>query len=86
VTTTTIITRAEAMAQGRKRYFSGRPCQAGHLAERYCSTHSCVACAALAAAAWRRRQQRDNPVYRARRVQRQRERRERARNRAAVAA
>jgi hypothetical protein len=82
VTTTTIITRADALAQGRKRYFSGRPCLAGHVAERYCSTHSCVVCAHDAAAAWRRRQQRDNAAYRARRIAQQRARRARARARA----
>ena len=38
-----IITRKEAMAQGLKRYFTGKPCSKGHIAERY--VHSiCVEC------------------------------------------
>lgn len=39
-----IITRAEAKAQGLKRYFTGKPCKHGHVAERYLSTGQCVEC------------------------------------------
>ena len=28
----------------RPRYFTGRPCKRGHIAERYVSTGACVAC------------------------------------------
>lgn len=40
-----IITRAQAKAQGLKRYYTGKTCRAGHIAERYVATASCVACA-----------------------------------------
>lgn len=38
-----IISRKEAAARGLKRYFSGKPCPHGHLAERFVS-HGCVEC------------------------------------------
>ncbi len=41
---TALITRAEAHAQGLKRYFTGQPCAAGHIAERYVSSYMCSAC------------------------------------------
>ena len=40
-----ITTHAEAKAGGLKRYFTGRTCRAGHIAERYVSTRNCVECA-----------------------------------------
>lgn len=40
-----IITRAQAKAQGLKRYHTGKTCRAGHMAERYVATASCVDCA-----------------------------------------
>ncbi len=39
-----LITRAEAKAQGRARYFTGKPCKRGHVAERYVSIATCVEC------------------------------------------
>jgi hypothetical protein len=39
-----IITRAEAKAQGLSRYFTGKPCLRGHVAERYTGTKQCVEC------------------------------------------
>jgi len=39
-----IITRAEARAQGSKRYFTGKACKRGHVAERYVSNLECVVC------------------------------------------
>lgn len=39
-----IVTRAEAKAAGAKRYFTGKPCSRGHVAERFVSIHSCVTC------------------------------------------
>lgn len=38
------LTRADAIAFGRSRYFTGKPCWRGHVAERYTSG-SCVECA-----------------------------------------
>jgi len=40
-----IITYAAAKAQGLKRYCTGKTCRAGHMAERYVSTRTCVECA-----------------------------------------
>lgn len=39
-----VITREEAAEQGLTRYFTGEPCIAEHLAQRYVSTHGCVEC------------------------------------------
>jgi 5-methylcytosine-specific restriction endonuclease McrA len=39
-----IITKAEAKAAGLKRYFTGRPCKNGHIAERYLGGGGCVEC------------------------------------------
>lgn len=39
-----IITQAEALAAGLKRYFTGRPCLRGHNAERYTAGAKCCAC------------------------------------------
>ena len=47
-----IITRKEAIAQGLKRYFTGKPCKNGHIAERYCSTKSCLTCDQAHSKAW----------------------------------
>jgi hypothetical protein len=38
------ITYADAKARGLKRYFTGKTCRAGHVAERYVSTRTCVEC------------------------------------------
>jgi hypothetical protein len=42
------ISRADAAAKGLNRYFTGVPCIAGHLAERYVVNTRCEQCAALA--------------------------------------
>lgn len=39
-----IITRAKAKAAGLTRYFTGKACKNGHVAERYVSTGSCKDC------------------------------------------
>ncbi|WNL50886.1 endonuclease VII [Xanthomonas phage Murka] len=49
---TGVISRAEAKAQGLKRYFTGKPCPNGHLLERHVSSGGCVECARAYAAAW----------------------------------
>ncbi len=40
-----VISRKEAKARGLKRFFTGRPCQAGHLSERLVSSKNCIVCA-----------------------------------------
>ena len=40
-----ILPRAQAKPEGRVKYFTGKPCQkAGHIAERYTGSGSCVEC------------------------------------------
>lgn len=39
-----IITRAEARAQGKARYFTGKPCRYGHLDERFTRDSKCLTC------------------------------------------
>ena len=39
-----IISRAKAKAAGLKRYFTGKPCKRGHLAQRYVSVGECLEC------------------------------------------
>jgi hypothetical protein len=39
-----IISRHDAEKQGLKRYFTGQPCNAGHIADRYVNNHTCVDC------------------------------------------
>lgn len=39
-----IIGRVEAKAQGLKRYFTGKECKRGHIAERYVSNCACADC------------------------------------------
>ena len=39
-----IISRKEAKAQGLKRYFTGKPCKYGHVAERTVSSRECLKC------------------------------------------
>lgn len=45
--------RAAAMAAGLTRYFTGKPCPSGHVAERAAKTGGCVECLASATSAWR---------------------------------
>jgi hypothetical protein len=39
-----IISRAEAKAKGLNRYFTGKPCKHGHVAERVVFNGACVEC------------------------------------------
>lgn len=41
-----IISRAEAKTLGLKRYFTGKPCRSGHVAERLVSSNHCLECKA----------------------------------------
>lgn len=40
----TLQSRNEALKAGNKRYFTGKSCKHGHVAERFVCTHNCVAC------------------------------------------
>lgn len=40
----TVISRIDALNEGRTRYYTGAPCRHGHDAERYVSTANCVEC------------------------------------------
>jgi hypothetical protein len=42
-----LVTRAEAKAQGKKRYFTGKPCRHGHISERRVVGSACVECVNL---------------------------------------
>ena len=46
-----------ARASSATTYFTGRPCVAGHIAERYVSTRACVVCADLKAKRWQKENQ-----------------------------
>jgi 5-methylcytosine-specific restriction endonuclease McrA len=48
-----IISRADAKAQGLARYFTGKPCPSGHVAERTVTNKNCVVCAYHSAKKWR---------------------------------
>jgi 5-methylcytosine-specific restriction endonuclease McrA len=39
-----IISQSSARAKGLKRYFTGKPCRRGHIAERYTNGGACAAC------------------------------------------
>ena len=43
-----IITRKDAVARGLIRYFTGKPCKHGHVAERRTDTGNCTKCQWLA--------------------------------------
>lgn len=49
-----IITRMEARAKGAVRYFTGKPCCRGHVAERYVSTLQCAECIGRYANEWKK--------------------------------
>jgi hypothetical protein len=49
-----ILTKREARSRGRKRYFTGKPCKRGHLAERLVSSGICLECGNAATSAWRK--------------------------------
>lgn len=54
-----IVKRKQAIIGGSSRYFTGKPCGRGHLAERYTSNGGCVVCVDAAKAKdreWAKRQ------------------------------
>ena len=48
-----ILSREEARVQGHKQYFTGKPCNKGHVSKRYVSTYQCVEFLKLSTAQWR---------------------------------
>lgn len=44
-----IVLRKEAVKRGLTRYFTGKPCPKGHVAERYTTKSNCVVCTRLVA-------------------------------------
>lgn len=48
-----LISRAEAIKNGEKVYFTGKPCKHGHVAQRFVCDHSCRECGRLYLAAMR---------------------------------
>lgn len=51
----TVITRVEAKRRGMSRYFTGKPCKRGHVAERNVSSWGCVECATIQSRDWTQR-------------------------------
>jgi len=49
-----IVSRKDARALGLKRYFTGKPCKRGHVAERRVSIKGCVLCQLELGDKWRR--------------------------------
>jgi len=47
-----VMTRAEAIAFGSRRYFTGKPCKHGHIAERHVATRNCIICQRRRTIAW----------------------------------
>ena len=41
-----IISRAEAIARGLNKFFTGKPCKRGHISEKYVDNYGCVQCTA----------------------------------------
>jgi 5-methylcytosine-specific restriction endonuclease McrA len=50
---TNAVSRDEAIAQGLLRYFTGKPCHQGHIAERIVSSYKCLECARIESVATR---------------------------------
>lgn len=44
--------KAQAIASGQKKYFTGRPCKHGHVAPRYTCASSCSECVRIGERAW----------------------------------
>jgi hypothetical protein len=59
-----IISRKDALAQGLKHYFTGKPCKREHVAPRFVSTRQCSACQAHHEQVYYS----ENPAYREKRI------------------
>lgn len=58
------ISRKEAAQCGLSRFYTGRSCRAGHIAERYISNRNCVPCNTKYAGERERTRSRNEPSYR----------------------
>jgi len=47
-----LINRTEASALGLKRYYTGKPCKHGHVAERLTTSNSCTVCDSIRKKRW----------------------------------
>lgn len=47
-----VLNRTQALRGGLQRYFTGKPCPHGHVAERYVKTWQCVECVSAYASWW----------------------------------
>lgn len=47
-----LVSYKQAVAEGKSRYFTGKPCKQGHIAERRVSGRCCVVCADTSARDW----------------------------------
>lgn len=59
-----IVTRQRAAACGLRRFYTGKPCKAGHLAERFVGNGQCVKCNATEARSREARRSSIDPAYR----------------------
>ena len=64
ISPTFVISREDAARHGLARFRTGRPCRAGHLAERYVSNRQCVACNTREARIREYQRSQDDPSYR----------------------
>lgn len=53
--------RQDAIRLKKARYFNGKPCKYGHVAERYANNSACVECHSKVAAISKRKQYAENP-------------------------
>lgn len=78
-----VSSRKEALASNQVRYFTGKSCKAGHIAERYAKTGTCVICMAEHTNKWHHEnKERRNTYQRIRRAKPERKRIDRALNKA----
>lgn len=59
-----LLTREKAATCGLSRFWTGRPCKSGHLAERYVSNRQCVQCNAEKTSTRERLKRAADPSYR----------------------
>jgi membrane-bound lytic murein transglycosylase len=68
-----IISRKDALSQGRKRYFTGKPCPNGHVCERLVSSWTCVRCTRNNAIRWQKENKEKSNEIRQKSVQKNKE-------------
>ena len=58
-----LISRKEAKAAGLKRYFTGKPCKRGHVAERFVCIKHCIECNRASTAAYDAEHREERAAY-----------------------